>query len=83
MVLQLDPYREIAYQQLMLAQAASGNRGSALLPCARCRRLLGGELGTTRARPCRPCTRTCSGHADAAAAPRPAQQHPARYPSDC
>jgi DNA-binding SARP family transcriptional activator len=46
-VLQLNPYGEIAYQQLTLAQAASGNRVSALLPCARCRRLLGGELGTT------------------------------------
>jgi predicted enzyme related to lactoylglutathione lyase len=45
-VLQLDPYREIAYQQLTLAQAASGNRASAL-PCERCRRLLGGELSTT------------------------------------
>ena len=47
MVLRLDPYRETAYRQLMLAHAASGNRASALLAYERCRRLLAAELGTT------------------------------------
>jgi DNA-binding SARP family transcriptional activator len=47
MVLRLDPYRETAYRQLMLAHAASGNRAGALLAYERCRRLLAAELGTT------------------------------------
>lgn len=45
-VLLLDPYRETAYQRLMLAHAAAGNRASALLAYERCRALLAADLGT-------------------------------------
>jgi DNA-binding SARP family transcriptional activator len=44
-VLEIDPYRETAYQLLMRAHAAAGNRAEALLAYERCRRLLAGELG--------------------------------------
>jgi DNA-binding SARP family transcriptional activator len=45
-ILQLDPYRETAYQRLMLAHAAAGNRASALLAYERCRARLVADLGT-------------------------------------
>jgi DNA-binding SARP family transcriptional activator len=45
-ILRLDPYRETAYQRLMLAHAAAGNRASALLAYERCRALLAADLGT-------------------------------------
>ncbi|MDQ3306153.1 MAG: AAA family ATPase, partial [Actinomycetota bacterium] len=41
----LDPWRESAYVRLMVAHAASGNRGAALRAYERCRRLLADELG--------------------------------------
>jgi len=41
----VEPFRETAYRHLMLAHARSGNRGEALQAYARCRRLLGDELG--------------------------------------
>ena len=44
-VLELDPYRESAYRQLMLAHAAAGNRASALLAYERCRGRLAADLG--------------------------------------
>jgi DNA-binding SARP family transcriptional activator len=46
-VLRLDPYRETAYLRLMLAQAAAGNRASALLTYERCRARLAEDLGTS------------------------------------
>jgi DNA-binding SARP family transcriptional activator len=45
-VLRLDPYRETAYQRLMLAHAAAGNRAIALLAYERCRARLAADLGT-------------------------------------
>jgi len=45
-ILRLDPYRETAYQRLMLAHAAAGNRASALLAYERCRARLAADLGT-------------------------------------
>lgn len=44
-MLKLDPYRESAYRQLMLAHAAAGNRASALLAYERCRGRLAADLG--------------------------------------
>ena len=44
-VLELDPYRERAYRQLMLAHAAAGNRARALLAYERCRSRLAADLG--------------------------------------
>jgi len=52
-----------AYQQLMLAHAAAGNQATALLAYERCRARLAAELGTARARRCRPCTWTSCGRA--------------------
>jgi DNA-binding SARP family transcriptional activator len=46
-VLRLDPYRETAYLRLMLAQAAAGNRASALLTYERCRARLAEDLGAS------------------------------------
>jgi len=43
--LALEPFRETAYQLLMRAHAASGNRAEALRAYERCRRLLADELG--------------------------------------
>jgi DNA-binding SARP family transcriptional activator len=43
----LDPFRETAYQQLMSAHAAAGNRAEALRVYARLRELLRDELGTS------------------------------------
>jgi len=59
-ILRLDPYRETAYQRLMLAHAAAGNRASALLAHERCRALLAADPGTARARRHRPSTCTSS-----------------------
>ncbi len=44
-ILEVDPFRESAYQRLMRAHAASGNRAEALLAYERCRKLLADELG--------------------------------------
>jgi len=41
----LEPYRETAYQRLMRAHALAGNRAEALRAYERCRRLLAEELG--------------------------------------
>lgn len=43
--LQLDPWRETSYQQLMRAHAAIGNRSAALRTYERCRQLFAEELG--------------------------------------
>lgn len=44
-VIEMEPFRETAYQLLMRSHAASGNRAEALLVYERCRRLLVEELG--------------------------------------
>jgi DNA-binding SARP family transcriptional activator len=41
----LEPFRETAYQRLMRAHASAGNRAEALRVYDRCRRLLSDELG--------------------------------------
>jgi SARP family transcriptional regulator, regulator of embCAB operon len=41
----VEPYRETAYQRLMRAHAAAGNRAEALRAYARCRALLSEDLG--------------------------------------
>jgi DNA-binding SARP family transcriptional activator len=46
-ILDLEPFRETAYQRLMQLHAASGNRAEALRVFARCRELLRDELGTS------------------------------------
>ena len=43
----LEPFRETAYQHLMRAQAAAGNRADALRSYEKCRRLLAEELGVS------------------------------------
>jgi DNA-binding SARP family transcriptional activator len=43
----LEPFRETAYQRLMLAHAAAGNRAEALRVYERCCRLLAEELGVS------------------------------------
>ena len=46
-ILEREPYRETAYQELMRLHAAMGNRAEALRVFARCRNRLRSELGTT------------------------------------
>ena len=46
-ILELEPFRETAYQELMRLHAASGNRAEALRVYGRCRELLRDELGTS------------------------------------
>ena len=46
-LLDLEPYRETAYCQLMRLHARMGNRGEALRVFARCRELLREELGSS------------------------------------
>lgn len=46
-ILEIEPYRETAYQELMRLHAAMGNRAEALLVFSRCRDRLKTELGTT------------------------------------
>ena len=46
-VLKLEPFREIAYQQLMRLHAAMGNNAEALRVFEQCRRLLREELGAS------------------------------------
>jgi SARP family transcriptional regulator, regulator of embCAB operon len=46
-VLDLEPFRESSYRQLMRLHAAMGNRAEALLVFERCRRLLREELGAS------------------------------------
>jgi DNA-binding SARP family transcriptional activator len=46
-VLALHPLRETAYQLLMRAHAAAGNRGAALCAYERCRKMLSAELGVS------------------------------------
>ena len=46
-ILEIEPYRETAYQELMRLHAAMGNRAEALRVFARCQNLLQSELGTT------------------------------------
>jgi DNA-binding SARP family transcriptional activator len=46
-ILEIEPYRETAYQELMRLHAAMGNRAEALRVFARCRDRLRAELGTT------------------------------------
>jgi DNA-binding SARP family transcriptional activator len=46
-ILDLEPFRETAYQELMRLHAASGNRAEALRVFARCRELLRDELGAS------------------------------------
>jgi DNA-binding SARP family transcriptional activator len=46
-ILEIEPYRETAYQELMRLHAAMGNRAEALRVLARCRNRLRSELGTT------------------------------------
>jgi DNA-binding SARP family transcriptional activator len=43
----MEPYRESAYQHLMRAQAASGNRALVAKTYERCRSLLDDELGVS------------------------------------
>jgi YVTN family beta-propeller protein len=45
-VVELEPFRESGYRQLMEAHIADGNRAEALRVYERCRRLLADELGT-------------------------------------
>ena len=44
--IELEPFRETGYRQLMAAHAAAANRAEALLVYHRCRTLLADELGT-------------------------------------
>ena len=46
-VLELEPFRETAYQELMRLHAGSGNRAEALRVFGRCRELLRDELGAS------------------------------------
>ncbi len=46
-IVELEPFRETAYQQLMRMHAAAGNRAEALRVFARCRELLREELGVS------------------------------------
>ena len=46
-ILEVEPFRETAYQELMPLHAAMGNRAEALRVFARCRNRLRSELGTT------------------------------------
>lgn len=46
-MVQLEPFRETAYQLLMRMHAAAGDRAEALRVFARCRRLLRDELGVS------------------------------------
>lgn len=46
-IVDLEPFRETGYQQLMRLHAQFGNRGEALRVFARCRELLRDELGTS------------------------------------
>lgn len=46
-LIEIEPFRETAYQQLMRLHADSGNRAEALRVFARCRDLLRDELGTS------------------------------------
>jgi DNA-binding SARP family transcriptional activator len=46
-VLEIDPYRETAYQHLMRLHAGLGNSAEALLVFARCREYLREELGAS------------------------------------
>lgn len=46
-VLELDPFREPAYQRLMRLYAEAGNRAEAVRVFGRCRELLRDELGTS------------------------------------
>lgn len=46
-LVELEPYRETAYQQLMRLHARSGNRAEALRVFGRCRELLREELGAS------------------------------------
>jgi SARP family transcriptional regulator, regulator of embCAB operon len=46
-ILEVDPFRETAYQQLMRLHATAGNRAEALRVFARCRELLREELGAS------------------------------------
>jgi DNA-binding SARP family transcriptional activator len=46
-ILEVEPYRETAYQELMRLHAAMGNRAEALRVFARCRNRLRSGLGTT------------------------------------
>ena len=46
-VIDLEPFRETAYQQLMRLHAQMGNRAEALRVFGRCRELLREELGAS------------------------------------
>ena len=46
-MVQLEPFRETAYQLLMRMHAAAGDRAEALRVFARCRELLRDELGVS------------------------------------
>ena len=46
-MIELDPFRETAYQLLMTMHAAAGNRAEALRVFAKCRELLRDELGVS------------------------------------
>ena len=46
-LIELEPFRETGYQQLMRAHAQMGNRGEALRVFGRCRELLREELGAS------------------------------------
>jgi DNA-binding SARP family transcriptional activator len=46
-MIELDPFRETAYQQLMRIYAQTGNRAEALRAFGRCRELLREELGAS------------------------------------
>jgi DNA-binding SARP family transcriptional activator len=46
-VLDLEPFRETAYQQLMRLHATMGNRAEALRVFGQCRKLLRDELGAS------------------------------------
>ena len=45
--IELEPFRETGWQQLLLALAGAGNRAEALRAYAECRALLAKELGVT------------------------------------
>ena len=46
-MVELDPFRETAYQLLMKMHAAAGDRAAALRVFAKCRELLRDELGVS------------------------------------
>lgn len=58
-VLDLEPYHETGYQQLIRLHASMGNRAEALRAYERCRRFLADELGTG------PCPETEAAYLDA------------------